>query len=307
MRPSVSSASWAANSPTTLLVDSVDACVAGRGCRRRCSMQPRQGSIGPGGAAVRDHFGPVCPCGTALHPWVVPIAGLSRCRRRDSNPRHADYDWRVAAHFGGNSRKLTLVGGNESGHFCRVGNMVRHTIGSWRPHLSKTTSTRARLARFVAQTTTGRVRRRPCRPVSIRSRGVIDQPASSSAARNRRGSAGRPRQMSRAISRMAQATRPSPSGSSPSSSGRGAPRTSEVQDLGTPWHPSILLAARNRRIARTGDLVPDRRRDMGKSRPTLDLGSSWYVAPRVARHTREAAPKNTFVGSCVLESADPHR
>ena len=64
-------------------------------------------------------------CHSHKNPSISRFAGISRCRRRDSNPRHADYDWRVAAHFG-QCFKEARAGG--SGHFCRVGNTVRHTM-----------------------------------------------------------------------------------------------------------------------------------------------------------------------------------
>ena len=43
----------------------------------------------------------VAPRRLATETRIFRIAGLLRCRRRDSNPRHVDYDWRVGRRLRG--------------------------------------------------------------------------------------------------------------------------------------------------------------------------------------------------------------
>src|SRR5215213_9929298 len=58
---------------------------------------------------------------------------LSRCRRRDSNPRHADYDGPICRGFGSTTGTPVRLSAAESGSICRVGNTVWHTVPRRKP------------------------------------------------------------------------------------------------------------------------------------------------------------------------------
>src|SRR5215218_11416155 len=55
---------------------------------------------------------------------------ITRCRRRDSNPRHADYDWRLGGRVTRGYGGEVGFGVPNSGRICRFGDTFRDTVST---------------------------------------------------------------------------------------------------------------------------------------------------------------------------------